>query len=250
MIKYKSAEEIKIMQEGGLRLQKVVRELMPQIKVGMTTLQIDNEAEKLIRKMGGEPSFKRVPNYHWATCLPINDQIVHTPPSNRVIKNGDVLKVDIGMFYKGFHTDYADTFIIGKKDDKEVNKFLETGRITSDKAIKKAVRGNKIGEISQTIKREIEGNEFSIIKELTGHGVGRELHEEPFIPGFLDRPIDKTLKIKPGLVIAIEVIYAKGSGEMVYEKQGDWSIATADGSISACFEHTIAVTDTNTIILT
>lgn len=250
MIKYKTDEEIKIMQAGGLRLRKVVKELMPQIKAGMTTLQIDNQAENLIKRMGGESSFKRVPNYYWSTCLSINDQIVHTPPSKKVVKSGDILTVDIGMFYQGYHTDYSDTFVVGNKTDKETNKFLNTGKNALIKAIGKAKKGNRLGDISQSIEQSIKKEGYFIIKELTGHGVGKDLHEEPFIPGFSDRPIKDTMLIKTGLVIAIEVIYAKSTGEMKYEKKDDWSIATADGSISACFEHTVAVTDTNTIILT
>src|SRR3989344_5100156 len=116
MIKYKTKEEIELMKEGGRKLREAVKKLTTEIKAGVKTSQIDNKAEELIRKSGGEPSFKRVPNYKWSTCLCINEQIVHTPPSDRVLKEGDVLTVDIGMFYKGFHTDFADTIAIGKID--------------------------------------------------------------------------------------------------------------------------------------
>ncbi|OGK25090.1 type I methionyl aminopeptidase [Candidatus Roizmanbacteria bacterium RIFCSPLOWO2_01_FULL_37_13] len=249
MIKLKIKEEIGIMKEGGRRLREVVKELIPQIKAGITTKQIDNKAEKLIIKMGGEASFKKVKGYFWSTCLPLNEQIVHTPPSDRVLKECDVLTVDIGMYYKGFHTDFADTIAIGKVSE-DVTKFLQTGRKTLDLAIKKTKKESRIGEISQTIQKEVGKAGYSIVKELTGHGVGRNLHEDPYIPGFLDRPVENTLIIKPGLVIAIEIIYAMGNGKMEYEENDDWSIRTTDKSLSACFEHTVAVTDGGSIILT
>lgn len=249
MIKYKTKEEIVQMKEGGKKLREVVKELLAKIEIGMTTEHIDTEAKKLIRSMGGEPSFKKVKGYFWSTCLPVNEQIVHTAPSGRVLKEGDILTVDVGMYYKGFHTDFADTIAIGKISE-ETTRFLETGKKTLEQAIKKLKIGSRLGEISQTIEEEIEGAGYSIVKELTGHGIGRELHEDPNIPGFLDQPVNKTPMIRAGLTVAIEVIYAMGSGVMVHEPNDDWSIRTEDKSLSACFEHTLAVTDINTIILT
>lgn len=249
MIDFKSKGEVETMKEGGRRLKEVVKELIAKIKQGMTTKQIDNEAERLIRKIGGEPSFKRVKGYHWSTCLPINEQIVHTPPSARILQEGDILTIDIGMYYKGFHTDFADTIAIGKVE-KKITDFLQTGKQALWLAIGKVKRGNRLGEVSLTIQREIEKQGYSIVKELTGHGVGKELHEDPYIRGFLDSSLENTPIIKPGLVVAIEVIYAMGSGQMIQEKHDNWSIQTADGSLSACFEHTVAATDTNTLILT
>lgn len=251
MVHYKSNEEVEIMREGGLRLSKVVNNLIAQIKPGKTTHHIDIEAEKLIKGKEGKPSFKEVENYYWSTCVPINEQIVHTPPSERTLINGDVFTLDIGMWYKGYHTDYATTFIVGDKSKNEkILAFLRTGEKALEEAIKKAQPGNYIGDISATIQKQVEKNGYHCIKELTGHGIGHTLHEDPFIPGILDRPVESTLKIKPGLVIAIEVIYSMGNGKMKYEEGSDWSIVTADASISACFEHTIAVTEKGNIILT
>lgn len=230
-------------------MRKIVEELVPMIKIGMKTMQIDNLAEELIFKNGGEPSFKRVPGYSWSTCISVNKQIVHTPPSDRIIKDKDVLTLDVGMFYRGFHTDFADTFVLGKTD-KQTEAFLQTGKKTLKLAIRKARKGNRLGEISRVIQENIEGEGYSVVKELTGHGVGRDLHEEPTIPGFVDRPIGRSPLIRSGLVMAIEVIYAMGQGNMEHEKNNDWSIKTADNSVAACFEHTVAVTDTETFILT
>ncbi len=250
MIKLKSGEEIAVMKEGGARLKKVVSELIPKIKVGVTTDFIDKEAERLIIKNGGSSSFKKVQGYHWSTCLPINEQVVHTPPAERTLKNGDVLTVDIGMYFKGYHTDYSDTFVVGKTENKDTLKFLETGRTALRKAIEQAKAGKRLGDISETIEKEITRNGYAITKELTGHGIGKDLHEDPFIPGYLDMPKDKTYMLRPGLVIAIEVIYAMGTGKIAYEKGIDWSIVSADGSLTACFEHTVAITKKNTLILT
>lgn len=249
MIHLKSDVEIGIISEGGRRLRRVVNELRPIIKAGITTRQIDIEAETLIKKRGGEPSFKRVPGYKWSTCLPVNEQIVHTPPSDRKLIDGDIVTLDIGMYYKGFHTDYADTVAIGTID-KKTEKFLRIGKNTLNSAIRFAEHGKRIGGISREIEKHIVSNGYYIIRELTGHGIGKELHEDPYVPGFLDGPIDKTLLIKPGLVVAIEVIYAVSTNKMVYEEGSDWSIQTHDKSLSACFEHTVVITNTKSLILT
>ncbi|MDO8608979.1 MAG: type I methionyl aminopeptidase [bacterium] len=249
MVHFKTPSEIEIMKEGGKRLRKVVAELIPFIKIGMTTNEIDRRAEDLIVKNGGESSFNKVKNYKWSTCLTINEQVVHTPPSERVIKDGDILTVDIGMYYKGFHTDYADTIAIGNVDNL-VTQFLAVGKETLKKAIQIVKIGNRIGHISEVIEDEITSHRYKIMKQLTGHGVGKELHEDPYIFGYRERKTSKTMEIKPGLVIAIEIIYSESCEEIAYEKNNDWSIVTADGSLSACFEHTIAVTDKEIMILT
>ena len=249
MVNLKSDQEIKIMTEGGKRLKAVVKGLSPLIKEGISTKEIDSRAEELIKKQGGESSFKTVPGYSWTICSPINEQIVHTKPSNRVLKNRDVFTLDIGMLYKGFHTDYAVTRVVGECGDEKTNKFLRIGEKTLYLAVKEARIGNRLGQISSVIEKEITGNGYFVIKKLTGHGIGKKLHEDPYVLGFVDRPVNKSLLIKKGLVIAIEIIYAMGTDEMIYEED-DWSIITKDRSLSACFEHTIAVTDQGPIILT
>lgn len=250
MIHYKTQEEIEVICEGGRRLREVVNELLPSLTVGVKTIDIDTRAEKLLIAHGGEPSFNKVKGYKWSTCLPINEQVVHTPPSDRVLLEGDVLTVDIGMYYKGFHTDYADTILIGKKKDKKIEDFLQAGKNTLTKAIQNIKVGEHIGKISEIIQREIEGHGYHVLKELTGHGVGRDLHEDPFIPGYVDKPIQKTPVIKPGLVIAVEIIYSMGTEDIDYEQGNDWSIVTSDHSISACFEHTVAVRENVVEVIT
>lgn len=250
MIHLKTKEEIEIMKEGGKRLKKVVDNLLPIIKEGLTTIIIDKKADDLIKQFGGESSFKKVKNYYWSTCLTINDQVVHTPPSTRILKKDDVLTVDIGFFYKGFHTDYATSLIIGDISGKRKEIFLETGKEALVKAIKKVQVNNYLGEISEEIEKTIKGQGLFVIKQLTGHGIGRNLHEDPFIMGYLDRPIVKTIKLKEGLTLAIEIIYSTGTEEIMTEKGSDWSLVTVDHSLSACFEKTVAVTNDGPLILT
>lgn len=250
MIKYKTLEEIEIMAEGGKRLRRVVKKLIKILAPGTRTKEIDRKAEELIKREGGKPSFKTVANYHWATCISVNEQIVHTPPSERILQDGDIVTLDIGMFYKGFHTDFATTVGLGKGIKPEIRNFLSAGKETLKKAIKRIKPGVKLGEVSGLIEKEISKRGFYIIKELTGHGIGRRLHEEPNVFNFLDRPLGKTLTIKPGLVVAVEVIYSLGTEKLTLEEGSDWSLVTSDKSLSASFEHTVAVLPDKTIILT
>jgi methionyl aminopeptidase len=249
-IHLKTEEEIEYMRQGGKKLMDAVHELMPQIRPGVTTEWVDARAEELIRKHGAEPSFTTVPGYHWTTCLPVNEQVVHTPPSKRVLKEGDILTVDVGALYKGLHTDWATTVIIGKPLRAEHETFLKVGEEALEKALLKVKGGHHTGEISKAIEDEIYGHGYFILKELTGHGVGKSLHEDPHIPGYCDRPIEKTPCMEAGLTIAVEVIYSLGTEEIAYEDGNDWSVITRDRSLSACFEKTIAVTVNNSFILT
>jgi methionyl aminopeptidase len=250
MIHYKTEEEIKIMGEGGKKLKQILEKLIKFVKPGITTLAIENEAQRLIKEEKAEVSFDKVEGYRFATCLPVNEQIVHTPPSERVLKKGDLLTIDIGLYYQGFHTDCAKTMVVGEEEKGEIKRFLDTGREALKKAIEKIKVGGYLGEVSKAIETIIKKNGYFVIKKLTGHGIGRDLHEDPFVFGFLDRPVEKTLKIKPGLVLAVEVIYSMGTEEMVFEKDNDWSIVTKDGSLSSCFEKTVAVTKNGVLILT
>jgi len=250
MIKLKTEKEIAIMKEGGRRLREVVKRLLPTIKQGITTEEIDKKAEELIKIYDGEPSFKKVKGYHWSTCLPINEEIVHAVPTPRVLNKGDILTLDIGFYYEGYHTDYATTINIEEAGNEKIRRFLEVGKRTLSKAIKQAKVRNYIGNVSKTIEQEILKNGFYVIKELTGHGIGKELHEEPFIPCFLGEPIRETPKVIRGMVLAIEVIYSMSPTTIRHKRDNQWSLITADGSLAACFEHTIAVVENRPLILT
>ena len=237
------------MAESGKRLRRVVNKLSTIIKPGITTNFIDKTAENLIIKYGGSPSFKEVNGYKWTTCLPINEQIVHTPPSDRVLLNGDLLTLDIGFYYKNYHTDFATSFIVGNKKDQKIINFLNTGKKAIHRAIKQAKIGNYIGNISDTIQKTVESAGYNISNTLVGHGIGRTLHEDPMVPGILEGSIKNTPKIEKGLVIAIEVIYMMGKRDVELEKNSKWSVKTADNSLSACFEHTVVTADNEAIIL-
>lgn len=250
MIKLKTKDEIAVMRQGGKILKKTINKLLDKAVTGVSTMSLNQKAEKLIKEYGALPSFKMVKNYQWATCLPINSQIVHTPPSEVILKPGDLLTIDIGVCYRSYHTDYATTIAVGGADE-TLKKFLKTGEETLTYAIKQVKHGNFIGNISQAINQNISKNGYFVVRQLTGHGIGRELHEEPLIPGYLDASsVDRTPKIKNGMVLAIEVIYALGSSQIVPEKGNNWSLTTKDGSLSACFEKTIAVIDDKPFSLT
>ncbi len=251
MIHIKTDKEIEIMQHGGHILHDVLFEVLAAVKPGVTELAIDQLAEKLIRARGGEPGFKKVKGYNHTICISTNDVVVHGIPGGYVFKEGDVVGVDCGVFYKGFHTDMSETIQVdgGDKRD-EVDMFLKTGKKALTEAIKVAKVGNRIGHISQTIQNivEKEGG-FSIVRSLIGHGVGRTLHEEPEVPGYLVKDIQKTPSLKEGMTIAIEVIYNKGAADIVLDRDG-WTIRTKDGSLGGLFERTVAVKSRGPLILT
>lgn len=250
MINLKTKDEIKLMIEGGNILKKTVAAILPLVSAGTTTLEIDKYAEEQILLEGAKPSFKTVKDYHFTICAPVNEEVVHTPPSGRILKKGDIITIDIGVLYKGFHTDFATTFVVDGPANKKIEEFLNVGKETLNKAISKVAAGSRLGLISKTIFDEITSHKYSIIRDLTGHGIGRELHEDPLIPGFVDVDIDKTSIIKSGMVLAIEIIYCLGSGEIEHDQNDWWNVLTRDRSLSACFEHTIAVDGEKVLTLT
>ncbi len=249
----KTAEEIQLMTEGGRRLGAILSELLHRAQPGVTLESIEARAEERIAQSGGTPSFQTVKGYKWATCLCVNDVVVHGVPSPYVLKDGDVLTIDIGLLYKGLHTDTAWTKIVHSSQstvDSKVQKFLKMGEEALQKAIGQAKVGNRIGHISRVMQETVEKAGYSIVKTLIGHGVGRELHEAPQVPGFVRGRLESTEKLVEGMTLALEVIYAQGRGEVEYANRDGWSIATSDRSLSAVFEHTIAVTQGKPLILT
>lgn len=258
MIYYKNASEIQIMRESGKILADVLFETLDRVRPGMTELEVDKIADDLIIKKGGYPGFKKVRGYHHATCISTNDVVVHGIPGGRVLEAGDVIGIDCGVLLKGFNTDMAQTIRVPGKPSKlkeqeikEVDKFLKTGEKALDEAIKVAVEGNRIGDVSKTIQEIVEKKGgYAVVRSLIGHGVGKKLHEDPEVPGYLDRRIEKTPKIVPGMTFAVEIIYNMGTQEVMYSNSDGWTISSADGSISGLFERTIAITDKGTEILT
>jgi methionyl aminopeptidase len=241
------------MRKGGEKLGSILQRLFTESIIGTPLLSVEQHAWEMIREAGGSPSFMTVEGYKWATCLCVNDEVVHGVPSKYILKDGDIFTIDIGMIYGGFHVDTAWTKIIGnpkgKNGDNKQN-FLQSGQTALTHAIDQARIGKRIGHISQAIENSIEGAGYSIVKSLVGHGVGRQLHEEPQIPGFLSSSIDSTPKLSEGMTIAIEVIYAQKNGAVNYDNADGWTISTKDGSIAAVFEHTVAITEKGPFILT
>lgn len=252
MTKPKTQEELALMREGGHKLGRIREELLAASVAGVSLLDIEDLAQKRIKEEGGIASFATVRDYQWATCLCINEEVVHGIPSDRVLQNGDIFTVDVGMIYGGFHTDTAGTIVVGGKDHtpSDVERFLDTGKQTLHEAIAVAVAGNRIGNISEVIGKSITRAGYSVITALTGHSIGKKLHEDPMIPGYLDRPIERTPLLVAGMTIAIEVIYAMGQGDIVYTNGDGWTLSSKDRSLTAVFEHTVAVDEGKSTVLT
>jgi len=246
--KLKSPAEIKIMQEGGKKLAHVKKMLEENVQEGVSAFEIEELACKLIKKEGAEESFKKVPGYHWATCVNINEGIVHGIPKKEIIfQKGDIVSVDCGVYFKGFHTDTSFSKGIGLNSKGE--KFLEVGKQALKKGLAKAKYGNRIYDISEAIESVLVSNNLSPVKVLVGHGVGRELHEDPQIYCYTFGKRENSPEIPDGAVLAVEVMYSEGTGDVGIEEDG-WTISTSDDTISGLFEDTVAVTKKGSLVIT
>lgn len=242
----KSDDEIEIMKKSGKICAKSLKKVLENIKPGVSCSKLDEIAREEIENQGASPSFKTVDDYQYTICTTVNEQVVHGIPTDRILKVGDIIGIDIGVLYQGYHSDLAITVPVGNVS-KSTERFLKVGENTLKDAIKQAKAGNTIGDISATIQAQIEGSGYSIVKNLTGHGVGRKLHEEPMVPGFgKKRTGPKLLK---HMTIAIEVIYTEGHGDVVLEKD-NWTISAKDRSLGGLFEQTVAIGKDGPIVLT
>jgi methionyl aminopeptidase len=238
MINYKTNAEIELIRQSCLMVGDTLAEVATLIKPGVTTMQLDVTAEKYIRDHGGIPSFKNYRGFPYTCCISVNDAVVHGFPTNNVLKEGDVISVDIGVFKNGFHGDSAYTFAIaGAGDDSK-----QLMRITKEslyKGIEKATTGNRVGDIAFAVQEYTERkNHYGVVRELVGHGVGRDLHEDPQVPNYGKR--GSGAKLKEGLVIAIEPMINMGKKEVVNDIDG-WTVRTKDGKPSAHYEHTVCI---------
>jgi len=250
MILIKTAKEIQFMKEGGERLAQVLAQVLKKVKPGVSLKELDQLAESLIEKKGGKPSFKMVKGYNWATCINVNQGVVHGIPGNYRLKDSDVVSLDLGIFYKGMHTDVAKTIRVKEQESRKVkDEFLKAGEKALKAAIKAAKPGNRVGHISSAIEKEIKKAGLTPIEALTGHGVGKKLHEPPQIPCFLREEVKDTPILKPGMTLAIEVIYTQGKPEVAIKEDG-WTVETADGQLAGLFEDTIVVTTKGPLNLT
>lgn len=253
MIQLKTDQELLIMQKGGRILNSVMEILLQNVKKGVKLADLDTLAENKITSFGAKPSFQEVPGYGWTICACVNDVVVHGIPDEYIIKNGDVVGVDCGVYFEGFHTDASWTKYVqdGKSErDNEINAFLSTGEKALIKAINQVKIGYRIFDISQAITSTIESAGYSVVRSLVGHGIGHDLHEEPEIPGKVKNNRLDTPEITQGMALAVEVIYNMGSHQIKYRKNDKWTIFTEDGKISGLFEATVAVTSHGVILLT
>jgi len=251
MIKLKSEEEIKILQEGGKILNQIMKELVKKVKPGVLTKELDWLAENLIKKAGGHSAFKNyIPDYASrpfpaTLCTSVNSVIVHGIPDNRPLQEGDIVSLDLGMEYKGLFTDMAVTVGVGRISAK-AKKLMKVTKRALDLAIKASQPGASLGDIGFAIQSYVRSRGFHEVRILTGHGVGYQPHEEPDILNY-GQP-HRGLKLHEGLVIAIEPIVSEGSGEAVEQLNG--SFVTKEGCLSAHFEQTIAITAKGPLIIT
>jgi methionyl aminopeptidase len=246
MIELKTPAEIQIMREGGKILAASIKHLEKMVRPGITTLELDRAAEAFILSAGGKPAFKGYDGFPYTLCASVNENIVHGYPSKYVLKEGDVLKIDLGVLYKGFNTDSAITVFVGNTSF-EAKRLINATKKSLRLGIKKAKLGNSTGDIGNTIQRFIEDQGFGVVRDLCGHGIGREVHEDPRVLNYGKRGTG--VKLVEGMVICIEPIIT--AGDYTLRKSDDgYGYATRDNSLSAHFEHTIAITKSGPKILT
>ncbi len=246
MIHYKSLEEIEIIKEGAEILGQAHGEVARMVKPGVKTGDLDKVAEAFIQDHGGKPSFKNYNGFPSALCISVNENVVHGFPGPYELREGDIISIDCGVYFKGFHSDCAYTYPIGTVSD-EVLKLLKVTKESLYKGIEVAVAGNRIGDIGFAVQQHVSTYGYGIVRELVGHGVGKSLHEGPEVPNYGKR--GKGTLLKHGMVIAIEPMINLGTRNVIQESDG-WTIRTSDRKPSAHYEHTVAVLETGTEILT
>lgn len=243
------------MKEGGKIAATVRERVLAAAEPGISPLELNHLAEKLILEAGGEPSFKGFEGFPFTTCINVNEGVVHGLPTRRKLREGDLLTVDLGVLYRGLHTDNARTVEIGSQlSALSSQQFLAVGQKALDAAIKQCQIGKHIRDISRAIQTTIEGAGYNVVRELGGHGVGKKLHESPFIPGFVETKgmkgtVPNNPILKGGMVLAVEVIYTQGNGKIEVIDDG-WTVVTSDGGLAGLFEDTVAIQKTGPLILT
>ena len=246
MIVCKTERELEIMREAGRIVALTHQELQKFIKPGITTKELDVIAEKFIRSYNAIPSFKGYNGFRGSICVSVNEELVHGIPGDRVLREGDIISIDIGAKYNGYHGDSAWTYPVGKISE-ETQRLLDVTEESLYKGLKEAKPGDRLSNISHAIQNYVEERNFSVVREYVGHGVGQDLHEDPQIPHY--GPPNKGPRLKPGMVLAIEPMVNAGT-RYVKTLADDWTVVTVDGKMCAHFEHTVAITETGYEILT
>lgn len=247
IVTIKSAEEIKRMREAGKRLNRVHEKLKESIRPGVSTKEIDRVCEELIRSCGCTPNFLHYEGYPASVCVSVNDEVVHgIPREDRILREGDIVSLDTGLIWQGYHSDAARTYGVGKISPK-AQKLIEVTRESFFQGIEEAVAGRHLYDISNAIADYVISYGYGIVYELVGHGIGRSLHEPPEIPNFPQRR--RGIRLKAGMTLAIEPMINIGNGEVEWQDDG-WTVVTADHSLSAHYENTVLITDGRPEILT
>ncbi|MDF1535322.1 MAG: type I methionyl aminopeptidase [bacterium] len=247
MIHRKSVAEIAVIQEGGRCVAKVLERMRQVVKPGITTMDIEREADRISRELGIVPAFRGYNGYPACICVSVNEEVVHGIPSeDKILAEGDIVGLDFGALHKGFYSDAAVTLTVGRVDE-ETQRLLDVTREALDRGIAQARQGNRIGDISSAVQNYVEDNGFSVVKVFVGHGIGRSLHEEPQIPNYGEPQWG--VRLKPGMTLAIEPMVNAGTDDVKVLADG-WTAVTTDGKLSAHFEHTVAVTENGPLIVT
>ena len=247
MIIVKNSEQLQLMREAGRITAEALMVAREEIKVGMSTKELDNKIRRHIEKCGATPTFLGYHGFPGSACISINDEVIHGIPSDKIIiSDGDIVKVDVGARFRGYNGDSARTFAVGKVSD-EALRLISVTEQSFYEAMKVAKAGNRIGDIGHAVESFVISNGFSVVKEYTGHGVGAELHEDPEIPNH--GRAGRGARLYPGMTLAIEPMVNAGTDKVKVRRDG-WTVITADGKLSAHYENTIAITDSDPVILT
>ena len=231
------------------KLGQLTAQLYDFVQVGVSPWEVEQKAQELIRQAQGVPSFTTVNHYQWATCINLNHGVVHgIPTSKQPFQSGDLVTVDVGLLYQGFHSDNAFSKVVGQASSSQ-QRFLQAGKEAIQAALNQIKPGAYVGSISQATEQVLRSYGYSPAENLTGHGVGRQLHQEPMIPCLLTEPIEHTPRLRQGQTLAIEIIYMEGSPELEILPD-HWTIQTRDGKLAAVFEETVEVTKDGYLILT
>ncbi|MBN1614238.1 MAG: type I methionyl aminopeptidase [Deltaproteobacteria bacterium] len=245
MIILKRPEEIEKLRESNAIVAEILKELRQKVKPGVTTEELDNLAEEMSRKKGGVPAFKGYKGFPYSLCASVNSEVVHGMPSDRVLVEGDIVSLDFGVFYQGYYGDAAITVPVGRVSEK-ASRLLQVTEACLYKGIEQAQAGNRLGDISAAVQHHVEAAGYSVVRDFVGHGIGRNLHEEPQIPNYGVK--GRGIELKPGMVLAIEPMVNEGTYKVRVLDDG-WTVTTEDGKLSAHFEHSIVITQNGPDIL-
>lgn len=246
MIFLKTKAEMEKIRIASRKAMEILLYLKDFVKTGVRTIELEMICEDKIRETGNmKPAFKGYNGFPYCLCISVNDEVVHGMPSERTLKESDIVSIDFGLLYEGYYGDVAMTYAVGDIS-KSTRKLLEVTQDALNRGISEAREGNRLHDISHAIQRHVEKAGFSVVREFVGHGIGRSLHEEPQLPNYGEKGTG--LRLKAGMVFAIEPMVNMGKSD-VYIGQNGWTAATKDGSLSAHFEHTVAVTDNGPVIL-